>query len=142
MRALGLPNTKHFHEITKIADALAREFHPVLCLELSWLTAISTDSGRTSKEGRPAGTESGRTNGGIRGCGGKCVGQLAQLAPLVSDKLSSTQVRQEDLRGSETTRAHLKSLKNRSRILLRALCGVVSKKTRYRCPIMHTSNHI
>jgi hypothetical protein len=26
MRALGLPNTKHFHEITKIADALAREF--------------------------------------------------------------------------------------------------------------------
>ena len=25
MRALGLPNTKHFHEITKIADALARE---------------------------------------------------------------------------------------------------------------------
>lgn len=26
MRALGLPNTKHFHEITKISDALAREF--------------------------------------------------------------------------------------------------------------------
>lgn len=26
MRALGLPNTKHFHEITKIADAIAREF--------------------------------------------------------------------------------------------------------------------
>ncbi len=25
MRALGLPNTKHFHEITKIQDALARE---------------------------------------------------------------------------------------------------------------------
>lgn len=24
MRALGLPNTKHFHEITKIEDALAR----------------------------------------------------------------------------------------------------------------------
>lgn len=23
MRALGLPNTKHFHEITKIADAMA-----------------------------------------------------------------------------------------------------------------------
>lgn len=23
MRALGLPNTKHFHEITKIQDALA-----------------------------------------------------------------------------------------------------------------------
>lgn len=25
MKALGLPNTKHFHEITKIEDALARE---------------------------------------------------------------------------------------------------------------------
>lgn len=26
MRALGLPNTKHFHEITKIEDAIARTF--------------------------------------------------------------------------------------------------------------------
>lgn len=26
MRALGLPNTKHFHEITKIEDALARMY--------------------------------------------------------------------------------------------------------------------
>lgn len=26
MRALGLPNTKHFHEITRIEDALAREY--------------------------------------------------------------------------------------------------------------------
>lgn len=26
MRALGLPNTKHFHEITKIEDAIACEF--------------------------------------------------------------------------------------------------------------------
>jgi len=26
MRALGLPNTKHFHEITKIEDALTRKF--------------------------------------------------------------------------------------------------------------------
>ena len=25
MKALGLPNTKHFHEITKIEDAIARE---------------------------------------------------------------------------------------------------------------------
>lgn len=24
MRALGLPNTKHFHEITRIEDAIAR----------------------------------------------------------------------------------------------------------------------
>lgn len=30
MRALGLPNTKHFHEITKIADAVARESYPSL----------------------------------------------------------------------------------------------------------------
>jgi splicing factor 3A subunit 3 len=28
MRALGLPNTKHFHEITRIEDALSRKrFH-------------------------------------------------------------------------------------------------------------------
>ncbi len=26
MRALGLPNTKHFHEITRIEDALACEY--------------------------------------------------------------------------------------------------------------------
>ena len=26
MRALGLPNTKHFYEITRIEDALAREY--------------------------------------------------------------------------------------------------------------------
>ena len=26
MRALGLPNTKHFHEITRIEDALARKY--------------------------------------------------------------------------------------------------------------------
>lgn len=26
MRALGLPNTKHFHEITRIEDALARTY--------------------------------------------------------------------------------------------------------------------
>lgn len=32
MRALGLPNTKHFHEITKIEDAIARE----LSLAITW----------------------------------------------------------------------------------------------------------
>src|SRR5690606_27064350 len=26
MRALGIPNTKHFHDITSIADAIARTF--------------------------------------------------------------------------------------------------------------------
>lgn len=34
MRALGLPNTKHFHEITRIEDAIAREPYPSLtCVE-------------------------------------------------------------------------------------------------------------
>lgn len=35
MRALGLPNTKHFHEITKIEDAIARacRFTPASGLE-------------------------------------------------------------------------------------------------------------
>lgn len=28
MRALGLPNTKHFHEITKIEDAMSRTLPP------------------------------------------------------------------------------------------------------------------
>ena len=31
MRALGLPNTKHFHEITKIEDALVCEFPAFFC---------------------------------------------------------------------------------------------------------------
>lgn len=31
MRALGLPNTKHFHEITRIEDALSREFLVLNC---------------------------------------------------------------------------------------------------------------
>ena len=38
MRALGLPNTKHFHEITRIEDALARE-----CLVFSRGLAMATD---------------------------------------------------------------------------------------------------
>jgi splicing factor 3A subunit 3 len=32
MRALGLPNTKHFHEITRIEDALSRAFIFFTCL--------------------------------------------------------------------------------------------------------------
>jgi SF3a60/Prp9 C-terminal len=32
MRALGLPNTKHFHEITKIEDAMARASFTALVL--------------------------------------------------------------------------------------------------------------
>jgi splicing factor 3A subunit 3 len=34
MRALGLPNTKHFHEITRIEDALSR----MSCISCSALT--------------------------------------------------------------------------------------------------------
>ena len=34
MRALGLPNTKHFHEITRIEDALTRMYHFKLSYQL------------------------------------------------------------------------------------------------------------
>lgn len=34
MRALGLPNTKHFHEITRIEDAIARTYSFVLSSSL------------------------------------------------------------------------------------------------------------
>lgn len=40
MRALGLPNTKHFHEITKIEDALARTF--LLRLLLALVSSLIT----------------------------------------------------------------------------------------------------
>ncbi len=44
MRALGLPNTKHFHEITKIEDAMACTYLAALllfrvgrsCVHLQW----------------------------------------------------------------------------------------------------------
>lgn len=46
MRALGLPNTKHFHEITKIADALARE-------SLSWnYTDAQSPTSSSAKDGK------------------------------------------------------------------------------------------
>lgn len=38
MRALGLPNTKHFHEITRIEDAIARASHISILLRSSPLT--------------------------------------------------------------------------------------------------------
>lgn len=41
MRALGLPNTKHFHEITKIEDALARTYS-VSLLKCSLLTYLDS----------------------------------------------------------------------------------------------------
>jgi splicing factor 3A subunit 3 len=56
MRALGLPNTRHFHEITKIADALAREYtHSYvfwfdLADAVSQLpTSLSAKDGRSSR---------------------------------------------------------------------------------------------
>ena len=50
MRALGLPNTKHFHEITRIEDALAREwFHTrVTRMRLT----LSTVAEKLKREGR------------------------------------------------------------------------------------------
>jgi len=38
MRALGLPNTKHFHEITRIEDALACVLNFILPgdIDLTW----------------------------------------------------------------------------------------------------------
>jgi len=33
MRALGLPNTKHFHEITRIEDALSRTWFALTALK-------------------------------------------------------------------------------------------------------------
>lgn len=52
MRALGLPNTKHFHEITRIEDALARKFF-VLPKDLA-MTTNGPDSvaEKLKREGR------------------------------------------------------------------------------------------
>jgi len=56
MRALGLPNTKHFHEITKIEDALACEF-PLLFVTRSFgrsliLYHIFSVAEKLKREGR------------------------------------------------------------------------------------------
>lgn len=40
MRALGLPNTKHFHEITRIEDALSRMFILFVHLTFNKLKSI------------------------------------------------------------------------------------------------------
>ncbi len=51
MRALGLPNTKHFHEITRIEDALARKpFGYMLSLNapLTWVLVAE----KLKQEGR------------------------------------------------------------------------------------------
>lgn len=50
MRALGLPNTKHFHEITKIDDALARTY--ILLYVVEWFTDDRTVAEKLKREGR------------------------------------------------------------------------------------------
>lgn len=49
MRALGLPNTKHFHEITRIEDALARACY---CARSLSLTTRSDCSRTTCSRGK------------------------------------------------------------------------------------------
>lgn len=50
MRALGLPNTKHFHEITRIEDALACTY--ILTLFCQNLTFRITVAEKLKQEGR------------------------------------------------------------------------------------------
>jgi splicing factor 3A subunit 3 len=54
MRALGLPNTKHFHEITKIEDAMACMYPTTTCITphcaLIILTRVVAE--RLKREGR------------------------------------------------------------------------------------------
>ena len=51
MRALGLPNTKHFHEITRIEDALSRMF-PLRFVSLTPLTLTPTVAEKLRQEGK------------------------------------------------------------------------------------------
>lgn len=57
MRALGLPNTKHFHEITKIEDAIACTYYVLplhyvfTCLTNPFMN-FQTISGRETKARR------------------------------------------------------------------------------------------
>ncbi|KAG6821535.1 hypothetical protein H0H93_000044 [Arthromyces matolae] len=52
MRALGLPNTKHFHEITRIEDALARVFPFVILIALSKKLLPCLVAEKLKQEGR------------------------------------------------------------------------------------------
>ena len=52
MRALGLPNTKHFHEITRIEDALARKFYLIDRVEVSELKINVVVAEKLKREGR------------------------------------------------------------------------------------------
>lgn len=48
MRALGLPNTKHFHEITKIEDAIACAYTPSAPSRPGETTLTRTGSARAT----------------------------------------------------------------------------------------------
>ena len=48
MRALGLPNTKHFHEITRIEDALARKQNSCNLLPMIVVDELCHQSPRSS----------------------------------------------------------------------------------------------
>ena len=50
MRALGLPNTKHFHEITRIEDALACEYFHFHYLRRNLVDFVVAE--RLKQEGR------------------------------------------------------------------------------------------
>jgi splicing factor 3A subunit 3 len=54
MRALGLPNTKHFHEITKIEDAMACTYPTTILIFTPHCTLMHTRvvAERLKKEGR------------------------------------------------------------------------------------------
>ena len=53
MRALGLPNTKHFHEITKIEDAMACTYPcSVRSMIHCGLMSLPTVAERLKREGR------------------------------------------------------------------------------------------
>ena len=50
MRALGLPNTKHFHEITRIEDALACESRTIRVLQYRLMLLAVAE--KLKREGR------------------------------------------------------------------------------------------
>ena len=52
MRALGLPNTKHFHEITRIEDALACRSLLSFLVESLIRVAYSAVAEKLKREGR------------------------------------------------------------------------------------------
>jgi splicing factor 3A subunit 3 len=53
MRALGLPNTKHFHEITKIEDAMACTYPAALLLfRVGLLMRAPAVAERLKREGK------------------------------------------------------------------------------------------